>query len=925
MTHPRHTTGKHRPNAALLTALVVCLCVICGSQSGFAQPGDFIRIEPATPQNATQNATGTVATSPQIGTRQNVAPSSQNFLVDELYRFETTTLEPFLSQREQQYIDRFIELGLTELADFYCRKRIASDTVTLAQKAGYTRALLQAKKQDLCNATVQNRPVVWRQIEQLCAEADVRFADTPYAQAVLLQQTSVRLAYFELLIDDAASAQAAELLAAFMASIDAELARNSQRIATQPASPTASDETAMQITLAQRFRLRKAVALRLLARCEPEHRAELLSQALTILHSLNDPRQNELVTFALYEAVACYRMTRQYDEAVALVDQWRGNDFLTAYQRTQWAAVDLVLAVDRRDENRVYSALPAQQQDDDNVPELLLAQMQAYLFFWKRNIETQGSVAQIVGTTTAPNIMECRRQVLEITQRLRRDCAPYWRQRAERIMVAESRFFGNDPVFVEQRADALAGEGQIDEAVERYDRLAATAASNPAESYRLAKKAVELLAADVERKRLTSENQPQTHDRESAVIDRYRKLAVTHSKSIDAVDAHLAAVYYAARLLQSGDESKLDDYISLLREHYQTWPHSKQAETLRVQTAELLLHTSKFREAIDTLAPIANRSPVALDAVNLVDQCFDHLRLAKADANATLENEAVIWFYRRLLNAEGVVVADWNDADAQCVLCMAKYGLHHANVIERNRAANAGVDLAASYERMEKMLRIGLANYRQATSQWRAAVDSMLLYLLAAQGKTGDAASILQSMQSWDIPQLMAALDGLQQLADISPATNRRALGEMRLSIVQVLERKRQTADTPFDRRKLDGIRADALADAGHVQEAVDLLTQLLRQSPDDVELLVSLAEILERQNDGASHNLSLKIRYKVERLLPTRSDAWWDAKEAIVRLLIATGQRQEAESLFQMLQILNPELGGTSRKLRFESLFRSR
>ena len=937
MSQLHHTTGNNRLNTALSVALLAAsLCVICGLPSGFAQPGDFIRIEPAIPQNATD----AVATSSQIGTRQAVTPSSQNFLVDELYRFETSAIEPLLTPREQQYLDRLIELGLTDLADFYCRKRIASDTVTLAQKYGYTRALLQAKKQDLCNTATQYRPHIWEQIRQLCNEADARFADTPFASAVLLQQINIRLAYAELLTDDAnatntVSSQAAEQFTVLIALIDAELARISQRIASQPASASMSRETSALITLGQLFRLRKAVALRLLAGCEPEPNAELLSQALAILSSVNDPRQGHLATFAAFEAIACYRMMLQYDAALVQAEHLRTSDFLAPHQRMQLFALDLILAVDQRDENRVHSALriveAALQQLAADMPELLpdqlLAQLQAYLFFWKRNIETQGSVTQIVGTTTAPNITECRRQVLEITQRLQRDCAPYWSQRAEQMMAAESRFFGNDPVFVELRADALAREGQIDEAVERYDRLAvATTATNPAESFRFAKKAADLLAADVEAKRLALEYRLQTQDGEQAVIDRYRSLAMTHDKYLNSPDAHLAAVYYAARRLQSGDETHLDDYLSLLREHYQTWPHSKQAESLRVQMAKLLVHTSKYREAIDTLAPITNRSPVALDAVNLVDQCFEHMRLEKTDANATVENEAVAWFYRRLLNADGVVVANWNDADAQCVLSMAKYGLHYASVIERNRTANPNVNLMATYETIEKMLRIGLANYQQATPEWRATVDSMMLYVLAAQEKTNDTARILQSMQQWDIPQLMTALDRLQQLADIlsSNHTNRQTLGAMRLTIVQIIEQK-LPLDAQFNRRRFDVNRADALADTGKTQEAIDLLTQLLRQSPGEVELLVPLAKILERQPDTPSREMSLQIWRKVEQSSPTRSDTWWDAKEAVLRLLIGTGQRDEAEEMFQMLKILNPELGGADRKSRIEPLIRPR
>ncbi len=986
MTHLKRTAGNHRQKTSAATVIGVCLAVcfgvISGPRDGLAQRGDFLKTEPA-PAQKTTASTGMTPTVPAA----TVAPSSQNFLPDDWYRFETATLAPMLSPLKQRYLDGLTELGLTDLVTFECRKRIAADSLDAMQKAGYTRALLQAEKQELCNAPPQNRSLVWERIERCCAESEPLFADTPFAAAVLLQRINARLAYTGLLINDAdatndVSPQAAELLDAAIADIDAELERVSQRIARQPASPTTSRETTAQMTLAQLLRFRKAVALRLLARCRPDQNDESLSQALAILRPMlaagtptdtqppGDFRQGTLSTFAAFEAIACYRMSQQYDEAVALADRLRSADLLTPHQRAELAAVDLQLAVDRRDEARVHAALQAvdaalpplpgtlpanspamtpQQLAVAGVPDLLFAKMRAYLFFWKRNIETQSSVPQIVGTTTASNLVECRRQVLEITQRLERDCASYWHRRAELLMTAESRFFGNDPVFVEQRADALVREGQIDEAVDRYDRLAAaTAASDSAESFRFAKKAAELLADAADRQwqrlvasldestspdaqnvtppdmasRLSPEIWRQTKSREQAVIDRYRTLAVSHPKYVDAIEAHLAALYHAARLLQAGDESGLNDYLSLLREHYRTWPHSKQADPLRLQEAQLLIHESKFRDALETLAPVTNRSPLALDIINAADQCFDRLRLETPDVKATVENEAVAWFYRRLLNTDNAVVADWNDADARCLLCTAKYGLLYANVIERNRAANPGVNLPAAYQSVEKMLRIGLANYKQASPEWRAAVDSMLLYLFAAQGKINDASQILQHMRQWDLDALMTAFERLQRLADISPAANRRPLGEMRLEIAQVIEQKQQTnSDAMIDRQKLDVIRADALADTGKAQEAVDLLGQLLRKSPGDVTLLKPLAQILERQSDVPSREMSLKIWRSVEQHSSARSESWWDAKEAILRLLIALGRRQEAESAFQMLKILNPELGGPDRKLRIETI----
>jgi len=921
--------------------VVILVCLYClFSNESLAQRGDFLKIDNNTSINA-------VDESPVI--TEVIAPSSRDYLFDEWYQFETAfdvSVDGMLSEREQHYIDGLIERGLTNIAEHYCRKRLGFDSLTDSQKAGYARALLQSQKQTLLNASPQNRATVRLQIEQTVREMDSMFADSPLSTIIALQQINVATAVIE------------QQPVAIITRIDAEMQRVSQRIANQPTSSTVSHETSIQMSLVRRLQFRKALVLRLLAQNQPEQQAELLTRALAILRPLIimdisstfSSEQMALSNLAVFEAIAAHHKLRQYGEIEMLLNHLRKSDYLSPRDRAMLPAVELLLAIDLRDEAKVHVALQAietsltdaksfdiKQQTDRSVPDLMLAQLQGYLFFWKRNLETQSSLPHIVGMTTAPNINACRTNVIGILQSFESDFAPYWRYKAESIMLTEAAFFGNDPVFVEQRTDTLVRDGRIDEAIADYDSLAASlVASDSNEAFRIARRAADLLAMTIDHQWQNIDAMNKSNAKpniieatvtlERSLFERLQKLAISNKQHPQAAETHLTAVYHAARLMQL-DAINLDEYLSLLGEHYLTWPQSKQADAIRLQAAQLLLHESKFREAVDVLTPINNRSSVAMNAVKTAEQCFDCLRLSEPNINATAENKAVSWFYARLLNADGVITSDWNEADGHCLLCTAKFYLIYTSVIERNRLSNPTIDPAAAYRSTEKILQIGLANYRQASPEWRSAVDSMLFYLFTVQQKTDEALQLMQNMRQWDMPALVALVTRLQQQAEVSSYENRRLLGQMRLDIVQLIEQTSNTStQNASEMRQLNIIRADALADTDSVQTAVNQLSEMLRQSPGDVEVLTALARILGRQSDVKSRELALRTWRTVEQCSPSNSESWWDAKEAIIHLLLTSGdatQRQQAESMLEMQRILNPDLDGPERKLRFDAMFK--
>ena len=122
---------------------------------------------------------------------------------------------------------------------------------------------------------------------------------------------------------------------------------------------------------------------------------------------------------------------------------------------------------------------------------------------------------------------------------------------------------------------------------------------------------------------------------------------------------------------------------------------------------------------------------------------------------------------------------------------------------------------------------------------------------------------------------------------------------------------------------EIQRLRVRQLDSEGNTQEAVDMLTALLRQREEPATLQL-FAEILTRQTDAKSLEYALKLWTMLERKVEKNSDGWWSAREGIIDVLFKLNRREKAWESFKVLPIMYPELGGTERKVRLLKRFES-
>ncbi|MGL4595422.1 MAG: tetratricopeptide repeat protein [Thermoguttaceae bacterium] len=124
------------------------------------------------------------------------------------------------------------------------------------------------------------------------------------------------------------------------------------------------------------------------------------------------------------------------------------------------------------------------------------------------------------------------------------------------------------------------------------------------------------------------------------------------------------------------------------------------------------------------------------------------------------------------------------------------------------------------------------------------------------------------------------------------------------------------------DQRESKRIRAEILADAGKTQEAIDILIDILKNTPNDILTKTTLGEILARQNSPESLQRGLSLWTQIAQLSPKTSENWWHARTKIIEILIKLGEIEKAKNERDRLQLLYPELGGENRKAIILQLF---
>ncbi len=465
---------------------------------------------------------------------------------------------------------------------------------------------------------------------------------------------------------------------------------------------------------------------------------------------------------------------------------------------------------------------------------------------------------------------EALENIIRLIRDVDRRSGPYWGRRARLVLLSSESSLDNAELL-KSLADEQYRNGRYAESVRLYDRAstAAEKAGDAEDAYKNAVSAVAVLDDVAQRLETSTAPQEDQIAYRRQTLEALRSLAIRFVQRSEAPELHLKAVDGAAKLVLE-NHLPVDRYVELLLEHAEHWPTSEKTPPLLLRAAWVCERQERPADALALLEKIPNSSNIAADAVGVAGRCFEQQK----DVN---HSEVADWFEKRLSPN-----VPWSDADVQSALKAVEHRL-------RVSGDSAGVPASSpalwekNAQEAERLLRLLFKRRTDLSPTDKAKALSCLVSALTLQNRQNEAAKVLDQLTGDNFSSLPAA-----------------------------------------EQRNLLLTKARVFAEIGKVQDSVNLLSGCLKEKEyqNDREFRETLAEILSKQDQPGALALALKLWKVLEEQSPKNSEVWWNAKENGLRVLLKQGRKDDALKEFEVLRLLQPELGGATRKARFEGMF---
>jgi len=826
---------------------------------------------------------------------------------------------------DQRFLAGLRERGLFRLAETYCTDRLKRGDLPEGQRADLAIELSRCLAEWAVGSPPEERGPLWQRASQVTQDFTRDYPQNPRLPLVRLQQALCHLARGELARQEAQlSADPSALLEQArthlrdaikeLNALDDDVQRGLRQQSLPGPGERAGLDAHQLASLQNNIQYELARALRNQADCyasDSPDRANALTQAVKLLLRLAalDP-VDPLSWKSRVDLIESYRLLADYGQSR------RQLDALLALKppppvelRARAERIRLALATDQLAE-AISVLSQGRQIDEATSPELDYAWLETYLAAGRATGDAQGNA----------KAAEWQAKATEMVERIEQWHGPYWTRRAGMLLASYVRASpdGGDLAMLVRAAESSFRSGQFTEALAGYDRAQARAAKegNSARAFDLG-----YIAATIEHQR----------GRHAEALERYRRLAMAMPESAQAPEAHLLAIYHAAQLAKAEPQGSLDQYAALLQEHLRTWPTGPSADQVWRQWGRLREQQRDWQGAIRAYQAISAGDAEYLQAAEAVERCYGAWlaeRKAAGQPNEELAGKAADWFESLVVGPQGRLPERWSPLQQFAVLAAARLRLSHT---------------AAGYDRTQRMLSTALQTTGDAPPQWKSAARVLLVVSLAGQGRSREAGQLLAEISAGSPQQLLSLLEGLERVArgtDGAPCAAwsrwsarpevRGELAQLQLSAIKLLPADSK-ALSGTERQTLERVRAQALADAGRIEESLQQYEALAAAYPRDGAIQEAYARLLLTRVDRAateearkkSIQSALEKWRELEEKSPPQSPRWFLAKYWVARLHFESGNKNQAAKMITLLRLLHPELGGPELKPQFEELLK--
>ena len=802
-----------------------------------------------------------------------------------------------VADETERFLKGLRRFGLFQLAERYCQDKLDNPNLPAERRARLVIELARSLANQAVNAPPDKRQPLWKKSQEVTEVFIHEYSDSPVLPLVQMQLALTRLARGELARQEAAvlinepvllEKSRKELRAAVrqlrrLSNSVAEKLRQQHKTSNTERGGLNVDEL---VSFAKNVKFQLARALRNQGQCYPPDSADRtnsLAQSVKLLEPLTElDSLNPLTWKSRIDRILCYRLLGDYSAAVQNIEA------TSTQNPTTWAAlriraekIQLALATNRLAE-AVELANLGRTLDRVSSPELDYALLKTYLNSWQA-----ANVAN--NTKEAAQWQKKTNDIILLIDQLH---GPYWTRRAELLLsdsVRKASESSNLGMLV-RAAESSYRSGHLDEALAAYDRAISMAVEqgNRATAFEQA-----YVAAAIEH----------TRDRHERALKRYSEMALALPEQPKAPDAFLLAIHHATQIAKSTQtKNSFERYAAMLEQYLKTWPESTQVDTVRLRLARLHQHRKQWQKAIEVYKSISPDNPSYYQVIDAVAKCY-RSEMQSKDVTA----EAATWFESVLLAPNDRLSERWDRVARIAALHAARFWLDHS---------------PPDYGRAERIVSMALVSSPKAPPQWKSNAHALLVSTLAGKGRHQEAAESIDRLAAGGAANLLKMLETLESIAASAKPKVRAELAVLELQAAELLRAHRAQL-APNNRRRLDRIRAEALAKSGQTSEALKEYAKLSEIYPRDARIQQSYAQLLSTEPNMSSLKQSLAKWRELEAHSKQGTDQWFRAKYALASLHFRLGDREQAAKIIKLLQILHPELGGPTMKPKFLALLR--
>ena len=608
---------------------------------------------------------------------------------------------------DQLFLEGLRDRRLFSLAESFCQQRLADSTLDDYQRIDLAIELSRTFAQHALHSASAEREVLWQRATAAIKALESQYSSHPRFVLARIQLALIVLAEAEFARQERemnsastipAEAPRSKLRQAIqiMQSIEDEV-RQQMR---QPSTSEARLSDQQLLSFQKHLNFQWARALRNQGLSYPEGSADrigALSQALERLKPLAKLSVDQPVAWpSRLDQVVCNRLLgkselarRQID---AIIQQRAPVDVqlqaLAEQMRIALLEGDLRQAVELAESDQPVGK--SRSADFD------LASLESFVAAWRAS------------TSDPAQANRWQDRIAAKLDELGKVHGPYWKRRGG-MLLTHVALQGIDPGNLEllvQTAQNFYASGQWDEAVQAYDRAASHAheMGNVDRSFRLSYTAAQIRE---EQRNLVQ------------AMKRFRALASEQRTHPRAGGVHLHAVWVAAERARQQQPNSLDDYIALLNEHLEYWPHTASADTARWWLGQISEHGGDWSAAINAYRGISINFESHEASIRAAGRCWkrwlDERRIAGEDV-VKEASSAANFFDRIIVGSDNRLPERWSPSA-------------RAAVVESVRLRQRFLE--GDPKHAESFLRSALKDSSNASEDWLSRARTLLVALLA--------------------------------------------------------------------------------------------------------------------------------------------------------------------------------------------------